>query len=212
MIQKYKHISFDLDGTLVETVREHRCFIVPKIVDELGGAIDDYLHIDEFWFKRDRNSTIKEKFRVDPEKFWKIWREMDTPDFRSKNTKPYKDTEYSLKKLKGMGKIISIITGSQKNIADMEIKKINGIQLDYFLSIFDNKFKEKPDPKSFHFVLNKLKIRPKETLYIGNSDEDALYAKKAGVDFIHIDRKEYPFDLEKYATRTIKSLEELFGT
>lgn len=123
MIQKYKHISFDLDGTLVETTREHRCFIVPKIVDELGGAIDNSLHIDEFWFKRNRNFTIKEKFGVNPEKFWKMWRKMDTPDFRSKNTKPYKDTGHSLKRLKGMGKIISIITGSQKNIADMEIKK-----------------------------------------------------------------------------------------
>lgn len=59
--------------------------------------------------------------------------------------------------------------------------------------------------------MNKLKIRPEETLYIGNSDEDALYAKRAGVDFIHIDRKEYPFELKKYATRVINSLEELFG-
>ncbi len=212
MIKKYKHISFDLDGTLVGTVREYRHFVVPKVVEELGGIINNPFHIDRFWFEKNRNLIIQENFGVDPEKFWKIWRGVDTPELRSQNTAPYRDTESSLKKLKEMGKKISIITGAQKNIADMEIKKINGARYDYCLSIFENNFKEKPAPESFHFVMKKLKIKPIETLYVGNSNEDAFYAQKAGVDFIHIDRKEHPFKLEKYAIRVINSLEELFGT
>ena len=71
-------------------------------------------------------------------------------------------------------------------------------------------YKEKPDPKSFYFVLKKLAVDQEETLYIGNSNEDAYYAKNAGVDFIYLERKEHKFDLKDYAITTIHSLDELF--
>ena len=184
MLSKYKHISFDLDGTLVHTIQEYRYKILPKVVKKLGGTIKEKHSIDKFWFGSGRDKTIQEDFNVNPSRFWSLFRTLDAPEKRSLHTYAYDDAERSLKKIKESGRILSIITGAPHPIAEMEIKKLNGAPYDFYLSIHDNDYKEKPDPRSFDFVLNKLSVDKKETLYIGNSDEDAYYARNTGVDFM----------------------------
>ena len=210
MLKKYNHISFDLDGTLVFTDREYRYEIVPKVVKKLGGLVKNNHFIDRFWFEGNRDEIIKNDFDLDPKTFWSTFRIFDEPIKRALLTKSFKDVEKSLKKLKKLDKTISIITGSPNMVAELEMKKLNGAPYDYFFSIESNEYKEKPDPESFNFVLNQLNSTPQKTLYIGNSNEDAYYAKNAGVDFIHIERDEHKFDLKKHAVCIIKSLEELF--
>jgi phosphoglycolate phosphatase len=211
MLSKYKHIAFDLDGTLVHTISEYRHKVVPEVVSQLGGTIADPHSVDRFWFESGRDKIIQNEFNLEPEKFWKLFRVVDAPEKRSAHTAAYEDAEITLRKLKKFGKTLSIITGAPHAIAQLEIGKLNGAPHDFYFSITDNKeFTEKPDPASLHHVLQKLNFSPAETVYIGNSNEDALYAKKAGVDFIYLERKEHEFDLKDYAIATINSLDELF--
>lgn len=210
MINKYKHISFDLDGTLVHTVDEYRHKIVPKIVADLGGKIVDPRSVDKFWFDGARSQTIQNDFCVEPELFWKAYRIIDHPELRAEHTRAYHDAERIIRKLKELGKIVSIITGSPHDVAALEIQKLNGTPHDLQFSITSSGYKEKPNPDSLHFVMGKLSVKPEETLYIGNSSEDAHFAKNAGVDFIHIERMEYEFDLSEHAIATIHTLDDLF--
>jgi len=210
MLNKYKHISFDLDGTLVHTVPEYRHEIVPMVVKELGGEIKNKHSIDKFWFESDRNNAIKNDFGLEPTSFWNLFRKVDSAEKRFSHTRAYDDAERTLRKLKQMNKIVSIITGAPHHIANMEIEKLNGAPYDFYLSVTDNKFPEKPDSQSFNYVLEKMNLKPSETVYIGNSNEDAYYAKNAGVSFIYLERKEHEFDLKDYAINTIQSLDELF--
>ena len=50
----------------------------------------------------------------------------------------------------------------------------------------------------------------KETLYVGNSNEDALFAHNVGVDFLYLERRKHEFDMTKYSIAEIHSLDELF--
>lgn len=210
MLNKYKHISFDLDGTLIHTVPEYRHNIVPMVVKKLGGTINDKHSIDRFWFESRRDEVIRIDFGLEPSRFWPFFRESDSPEKRSSYIRAYNDAERTLRRLKQMNKIISIITGAPHDIGQIEIEKLNGAPHDFYLSIPDSEFIEKPNPESFHYALENLKIRPEETVYIGNSNDDAYYAKNAGVDFIYLDRKEHLFDLKDYVIATIHSLDELF--
>lgn len=210
MLKKYKHISFDLDGTLVHTIPEYRHKIVPEIVAQLGGIIKEPKSVDRFWFESGRNKIIQNEFGLQPEKFWDLFRIVDSAEKRAAHTHAYEDSERTLHQLKKIGKKISILTGAPHHIAEMEIKKLNGAPYDFYLSILDNDFTEKPDSKSFNHALDKLGMKPSETIYIGNSNEDAYYAKNAGVDFIYLERKEHKFDLKDYAIATINKLDELF--
>jgi phosphoglycolate phosphatase len=209
MLKKYKHISFDLDGTLVHTLEEYRNRVVPQTVKELGGTMPDAHSIDRFWFETARDELIKTQFNLDPDKFWKTFNEIDLAENRAAHTQAYEDSAPALRKLKEMGKTVSIITGCPHKIGEMEITKLNGAPFDIYFSIFDNGYLQKPDPKSFHYVLGQLKIKPQDTVYIGNSNEDAYYAKNAGADFIYLERRKHDFDLKDVSIATIHTLDEL---
>ncbi len=194
----------------MHAIPEYRYEIIPMVVEKLGGTINDKHSIDRFWFESGRDEVIRNDFSLEPSRFWPLFREADCPEKRSTYIRAYDDAERTLRRLKQMNKMISIITGSPGHIAQMEIEKLNGAPQDFYFSITDSEFVEKPNAKSFHYVLENLKVKPEETVYIGNSNEDAYYAKNAGVDFIHLDRKEYQFDLKDYVIATIHSLDELF--
>lgn len=210
-LDKYRHIAFDLDGTLVHTVPEYRHRVVPMVVSALGGTVRDTRAVDRFWFESGRDEIIKNEFGLAPAAFWTLFRATDSAAERTLATVAYADAERALRRLKEMDKVISIITGAPHWIARMEIAKLNGAPHDFYLSITSSKFSEKPNPTSLYYALGELAVEPRETLYIGNSNEDAYYAKNAGVDFMYLERKEHQFDLKDYAVSTIRSLDELFA-
>lgn len=209
-MKKYKHISFDLDGTLVCTLAEYRYKVVPEVVAFLGGKILNEKSVDRFWFEAGRDEIIKNEFNLDSGIFWPVFREKDAAEVRASFSKIYEDTERTLLKLKELGKKISIITGAPHHVAQAEMKKLDKNLYDYYFSVHDSEFNEKPDPASFHYVLKQLDFTPEETLYIGNSNEDALFAAQTGVDFIHLERLEHVLDLSSQARAVIHSLDELF--
>ena len=210
LLDRYKHISFDLDGTLVHTVPEYRHKIVPEVVRKLGGKLRDIKSVDKFWFEPDREETIKSHFGLDPMAFWKLFRFTDVPQVREQHTHAYSDAEPTLRRLKAMGKMVSIITGSPDWIAEMEIRKINNAPIDHYVSINYDQIAGKPDPGAMHVALETLASMPHETLYIGNSNEDANFANNAGVDFVYLERREHPFENWEAVAHTIHSLEQLF--
>ncbi len=209
MLSHYRHISFDLDGTLVHTVPEYRYWLVPKVIRELGGKENTQEVIDRFWFETNRDVIIESEFSIDAASFWRLFRTMDVMEQRSRHTHAYDDAEGVLRELKNQGKVLSIITGSPQPIADMEIAKLNGAPLDYYFSVTSSQYQIKPDPASFHHVLQKLAMRPEETLYIGNGNEDAEFAHNTGTDFIFLERKEHNFFLGQYSLKTIHTLHDL---
>lgn len=210
MIKKYKHISFDLDGTLVHTLPEYFFNSLVKTIKKLNGVVPDDKTISRLWFESGRDELIGNELGLNPGKFWERFRQIDTPGQRCQYTKPYSDVEMCLKNIKNIGKRISIITGGIRNIAEAEVKMLNSVALDYFFPIDYSRFKEKPAPESFLFVLSELKVKPEETVYIGNSSEDARFAENAGVDFIYLERKQHEFDSDDWMTNKIHSLDELF--
>lgn len=210
-LTKYKHFSFDLDGTLVRTTAEYRYKLVPEVIEKAGGRASSKHHIDRFWFETGRDLVIQEHFGLNPEVFWNHYRATEDMNVRNNFTEPYHDAERFLRRLSEMNKKVSIITGAPRAIAEMEIKKLNGAPIHHFLHLkWDgSKFEKKPDPGGLLHVMTELGFTPDETLYIGNSNEDALFAKNAGVDFIYLDHKEYPFDMHEHALASIESLDEL---
>lgn len=210
MLKKYKHIAFDLDGTLVHTTSEYRHQIIPIAVNQLGGKILNEHSIDRFWFESGRNKIIRDEFNIDPKLFWDLFRQIDSPENRSLHTYAYTDSGSCFERLRKMGKIISIITGAPHWIASMEIEKLNGAPHDFYFSINQSDFDDKPSPESLYYVLRQLNVKASDTVYIGNSNEDANFAKNADIDFIYLNRSEYRLNLTDYPIATINNLERLF--
>lgn len=86
---------------------------------------------------------------------------------------------------------------------------VESLGLEKFAKIFTPKETKflKPDPKAFLVVLNKLKVKPEETLMVGDEIErDLIPAKNLGMEVILIDRKN---KIENAPFKKINSLSEL---
>ena len=140
-----------------------------------------------------------------------MFRKIDSAEHRAAHTFAHEDSVRSMLKLKDLGKKISIITGAPTFIAELEIKKLERTSYDHYTCLRDDgPYAKKPDPRGMHFVLEKLQHKPHETLYIGNSNEDAEFAKNAGCDFLYLERKEHEFENTDWMVGVIESLDELF--
>lgn len=202
LINKYTLIVFDLDGTLVHTTAEYRYSVVPKVIQKLGQdpnkiALKD---VDKFWFDGERNTTIKQCFKVDPYFFWKTFHKYDVPKERKRYTMPYEDVLPALNDLKEKGKILAVTTGAPKWIAQMEISLLPPDLFTKVISVTSTRYKNKPHPQSLLACIRFCKKNVEESLYIGNSDDDAIYAKAANVDFLYIGRRKHSFSRSKVAT------------
>jgi len=208
LIGKYKLIVFDLDGTLVHTTAEYRYQIVPHVLKKLGVNIVTLPLIDKFWFDGNRNETIKNEFGLDKNLFWKVFHKEDSMEKRKQYTHVYDDVHDAIKKLKKLGKLLAITTGAPKKIAKIETDLIPKEEFTKIISVTSTRYKAKPHPQSLIGCLKFCKVKAKNAVYIGNSREDAEYAKVAGVDFIYLERREHTFSGENIST--IHTLMELF--
>ncbi len=204
-----KAIIFDLDGTLVHTVSEYRYAVVKKTLKELGVSSFSKKNTDKFWFGGNRNKTIREIFKVEPEVFWKVFHKHDTIEEREKHTKAYEDVDF-IKELKKEGYKTGIVTGSIESIALMEIKMVGKESFDaIIITQISNGVEPKPHPSGLERCINMLGVKKDEVIYVGNSDEDIIAAKNAGVLDVLIDRNEYEIDEKIKPTYKIKTLYEL---
>lgn len=195
LVDKYKLIIFDLDGTLVHTIAEYRYFVVPKVLEKLGviGKNDNLELIDKFWFDGNRDETIASGFKCDPKDFWKVFRKLDRPEERRSYTRAYEDVKPALVRLQRMGKILAITTGAPKWVAKMEIDFLPKDLFARIVSITSTRYKNKPHPESLFACLKYFKCKNDEVVYIGNSNDDSIYANAAAVDFIYLERREHNF-------------------
>src|SRR3989338_4086879 len=107
---KYESVIFDLDGTLVHSLPEHRYTLVGKVLREFGvkGTDED---IDRFWFEGCRDKIVTDSFGVPLENFWHVYKKYDTIGLREKLTKPYTDVDF-IQEIKKAGLKVGIVTGA----------------------------------------------------------------------------------------------------
>lgn len=208
LLEQYQHFSFDLDGTLVYTVKEYRYPTISRAVLELGGRVQSEHDLDRFWFESGRDRIVRQRFGVQPEKFWQRFQEIDNPQERARHTFVYEDTIATLKILRDAGKKISIITGNRESNARLEMAVLADAPYDYFLPLHEN-FPSKPHGASLHTVITDLQVTPEETVYVGNSNEDVYYAHNARVDFIYLERGEHLMNIRTPIRARIFSLQQL---
>lgn len=78
------------------------------------------------------------------------------------------------------------------------------------ISIPSTRYKAEPEQQSLNGCLRVLKYKLSQAVCIGNSTEDAIYAKNAGVDFIYLEREEH--ELRSKKLKPIQSQNEFFYT
>lgn len=202
----FETIIFDLDGTLVYTDPEHRYSVVGQTLQALG--VRDYSEndIDRFWFGPKRDEIIKKVFKVNSKCFWKNFRKFDTVEFRRQLTKPFHDIDI-IDELRQREYQLAIVTGAPRHIAALEVGMIGEDNFDAIILAGYDRIKEKPHPQALEECLDAINGAREETIYVGNSDEDIVFAENAGVPSILVARGDCK--ITKKPSFEISSLYEL---
>jgi len=99
---------------------------------------------------------------------------------------PY--AEELLKKIKGKGKKIAIVTVTPEQTARMQLRKtgLSPAYFEFILGCDQNILERKPSPKQIIRACNRLRITPKKAIMIGDSETDVIGAKTAGAYSIQV--------------------------
>jgi putative hydrolase of the HAD superfamily len=209
-MKKTKVISFDLDGTLTDSV-----FAESVWLKEIPKAYAKKYHIT---FQKAQKKIIEYYNQIGNEKlewynmaFWIDRFKLDTTPQELLNSNEdkiqlFKDVLYALKNLQNIKKRLIILSNAQREFVDLEITK-TGIK-DFFEKIFSatSDFKLiKNTPTVYLKVCKKCNISPSEMVHIGDDYTfDFKVPNNVGIKGIFLNRK------EKETRRfTIRSLNEL---
>jgi 2-haloalkanoic acid dehalogenase type II len=224
-----KAVLFDLGNTLVklwipETVY-HRIltsFKINRSIEEIREALVKAqkdserlkyeqlfgkIPYEEYWNKRDGLLLRHLGLPLDRKLLRKIQRRW----FDYAECPLFPDVNPVLSKLRERGLKMGIISTAYEQDINAITQK-TGLQKELFEVIVgaDTLKKTKPDPEVFKYALTKLKVKPQETLFVGDEiDADYRGAENAGIHALLIQRTENKTS-QTLDLSTIASLEEVF--
>jgi len=200
--KKYKHISFDLDGTLIDSFKymEVAWELVNKELDLKVGfeKFKKYVGLPfpiilKNLSLSDLESEISSKY-------------FDETKKNSNNINLIENVQEIIKWLKNKEFTISVITSKPRLNSErlMELKKID---IDELICGDDFSY-GKPNPIIINNLCKKMKIKNKDFLYIGDMIFDLQFAQNAEVDFLHFSNNDKNM-LPKNLINPVKTVNKL---
>ena len=175
----YKHIIFDIDGTLVDTYQTGLGSLQVTIKEFLNEdvtlkSLEKYFGIPSF-------QAADMLYPQDPKRFLEVWEEHYIAMRQFSHF--FDGVLEMLEKLKAEGKKLGIVTS--RALYELEQDPIMAPIMYYFDVIVTSadSDKYKPDPAPTFAYLAKAGVTAEECLYVGDTVFDAKCATGAGVDF-----------------------------
>jgi len=218
---KVKAVLFDLGNTLVY----QQPFEPFQRILQTKGIFKPIKDIREAFEKCSREFDVEKHKALPPHEFYVQWNmvilkhlgitrsvkrlaeEIDRQWFNFSKVCVYPEVKDSLGRLKQMGLKLGVVTRGY----ELDIEQIlPRAGLEEFFDVCvgsDTAGKRKPRPEAFKHALKRLKIKPKEAIFVGDSlEQDYFAAQKVGMKAFLIQREGKPVA----GVKTITSLREIF--
>ena len=171
-----KGVLFDWDGTLVDSARAcFRCYARALAPSGIPFTEEDFART----YSPDGHYTYAQ-MGVPEDRFREtdmLWRDA----YKSEPTELLPEAEQSVRRLREEGIPLGIVTGGDRGRVTHELERLRLGRHFQALVCGDDVSFPKPHPEGLKTGLEKLKLAPAETIYVGDSPEDILMSRSLGV-------------------------------
>jgi len=203
-MSKFKAVLFDLGGTLIKTVEIPEIF--KRILEKYGVStcseditkahkesehefsVETMVELKEgFWVKY--NSCVLEKLGINENREF-LAKKIDELWWNYADLQVYSDASKTLFELKNKRIKIGIVTNAFEKDYQQIIQKLDWTNCFDVAVGIDACNTAKPDRAIFLYAVNKLRVSPEETIFVGDSlKHDYEGAKRAGLKPLIINRE-----------------------
>lgn len=177
-----KLVIFDLDDTIVHLAvdwKEVKKDII-SLARKEGISIDPDQHIIPL---SNAVAAAGMKSKVD-----EIYRKHEAGSVAGKTYAVYPEMIALVRELRNKGVLLGIASGNHgRNIGEILRHLGLGSHFDCIMGR-DRAQRNKPDPEQLKAIMGKTRIGRRFTIFIGDSESDALAAKAAGVSFFRVEK------------------------
>lgn len=178
----YKAVIFDLDGTLLDTIRDiaTSCNYVLKQYDKSPLPIEDFKLLVGEGADKLLQDILPELDEFELKQARAYFEEHYTKQF-DKNTKLYENINKMLTFFKARGYKMAVLSNKPNNFTKKCVfKYLKNWNFDAVYGVRDG-IPKKPDPAGANAILKELDIDPKECFFIGDTKIDMITANEANL-------------------------------
>lgn len=189
-----KAILFDFDGTIVDSLKHH-LYAWKNSYRDMGSDLTDEEIIEKVFYQVEEKA--EDKYRITDDHLIHYYRHLAEAYL---NLEKHEHIDGLLELLKREGVKLAIISFMDGAHVRESLAKI-GLD-DYFSVVIGGKdvSTRKPDPQIANIAMDKLGVKPSETMVIGDTNWDILTGKNAGtLTALFVPNVNLPFiDVEYY--------------
>ena len=181
-------IAFDLDGTLIESLRD--------ITEGLNHALTK-AGLPAYTVEQTREIVghsvgymIEHAAAGRPDLPWQSL----LPDYNAyyrehctDHTRPYPGIPEALGELRGAGYTLAVVSNKPDEHSQRIVPALFGNGSFSFTLGRTDRFATKPDPEPLRFCMHELGASEAETVYVGDSEVDVAFARNAGLPMVIVD-------------------------
>ncbi|MDP8012833.1 MAG: HAD family hydrolase [Nanoarchaeota archaeon] len=188
-------VIFDLDGTILDSTEVHAKYVWLALQKLPEGKKITYEYVRENvrspFIMFCNNAEKRYGIKINDEIRRKILNEKDRL-FRKNQAKGIHLFPGALRIIRFLQrKGVKVCIVSSINDAELRVikKKIDLNKVGIKIINAKKPWQEKPNPYTLKLAMKRLKMLPKRTVYIGDSEYDSIASKRAGINFIGVYNK-----------------------
>lgn len=178
---KFKAVLFDLDGTLVNSLKDLSIstnYVLEKYGFEARPEENFKYYAGDGMAKMITRAMPEEKVEDMLQTLLADFLEHYAIHYAD-NTAPYDGIVELVKRLKESGLKVAVVTNKAQEAAESVITKIFGDIFDYVMGLRPN-IPAKPDPTAVFMVMEELGVKPEECAFVGDTSMDIAAGVNAG--------------------------------
>ena len=174
-LQRMRALLFDLDGTLLDSLRA-QFHVYERVFAALGIPLDE----DEYQRNYSPNWYVFYERMGVPKNRWPEADQLWLKNYAQEAPGPRPGAAQILAAVKASNRALGLVTSGERSRVERDLKRMGWQALFDVVVCGGDTLQRKPHPAPLLYALDRVQVRAGEALYVGDTVEDVQMGREAG--------------------------------